>query len=359
MKYRHITVAVITIIIVVAAVIVSQQRAPQTSREKTRLFPELAGKINDVSEVSINDGQTTLTIHRASGKWSLADADNYPALVDKVKQTVLAASDLHVIAEKTTNPDLYKRLGVEAPNDKGATSHLLTIKSNGDELASLIVGNPRRSKSPSGAPGLYVRLPGQEQALLVEGKLTASADIIQWIKRDVINIEADRVSAIHIRPKDEPAVHLKRDNPGDDLVLQNIPDGKEQQSEYLISRMASLLENVYADGVRSEDNIDYSPADATISVETFDGLTANAEVSNDGEHTFARFSFAAAPVETATEEDTDETSEQDGAEEELTVTPEREAENLNSLVEGWAYQLSESKAELFNRSLSDLARDPE
>ena len=182
MNNKYIIVTALTLIVVIAAVIVSQQRAPQTSMEKTRLFPELTGKINDVSELVIHDGQTTLTVHRVSEKWSIADADDYPALVDKVKQTVLAVSDLQVVAEKTNNPDLYKRLGVEDPDSLGATSHLLTLTADGDELATLIAGETRRSKSASSAPGLYVRIPGQQQALLVEGRLTVSTDIIQWIQ---------------------------------------------------------------------------------------------------------------------------------------------------------------------------------
>ena len=55
MRARYIIVTALTLVVVIAAVIVSQQRAPQTSREKTRLFPELAEKINDVSELIIRD----------------------------------------------------------------------------------------------------------------------------------------------------------------------------------------------------------------------------------------------------------------------------------------------------------------
>ena len=360
MNNRHIIVTALTLIVVIAAVIVSQQRAPQTSMEKTRLFPELTGKINDVSELVIHDGQTTLTVHRVSGKWSIAEADDYPALVDKVKQTVLAVSDLQVVAEKTSNPDLYKRLGVEDPDSLGATSHLLTLTADGDELATLIAGETRRSKSASSAPGLYVRIPGQQQALLVEGRLTVSTDIIQWIKRDIINIEGDRVNRVHIQPADRPEAILKKDGPADDLVLQNIPEGKEQQSEYLVSRMATVLENIFVDGVRKEDSIDSTRPDAIIDVTTFDGLTANVRVMKSGEHTYALFSFAAETDRTAGADGADEgAGDNEAEEEEVEVTPDQEAETLNKLVQGWAYQLSTSKAELFNQSLSDLIRDPE
>ena len=359
MNKRRVIVIALTLIVVIVAVIVSYQRAPQTSREKPRLFPELAERINDVSRLIIRDGETSLTIHRKAGKWSIAEADDYPALVDDVKQTVLAVSDLHVVAEKTSNPDLYKRLGVEDPDSQGATSDVLTLISAEDELAELIIGKTRRSKSASSAPGLYVRIPGQQQALLVAGRLTVSTDMVQWIKRDVINIEGDRVSAVHVQPAGKPAVLLEKDSPGDNLVLQNIPKDKEQQSDYLISRMATLLENTFVDGVRKEDGIDFASPDSVINITTFDGLTANVEVVNSGEHTYARFSFAAQSERPVSDETADESSAEADAEGEIKATPEQEAETLNNLVAGWAYQLSTSKAELFNQSLSDLVRDPE
>ena len=359
MNNRYIIVTALTLIVVIAAVIVSQQRAPQTSMEKTRLFPELTGKINDVSELVIHDGQTTLTVHRVSGKWSIAEADDYPALVDKVKQTVVAVSDLQVVAEKTSNPDLYKRLGVEDPDSLGATSHLLTLTADGDELTTLIAGETRRSKSASSAPGLYVRIPGQQQALLVEGRLTVSTDIIQWIKRDIINIEGDRVNSVHVQAAGKPEVILKKDGLADDLVLQNIPEGKEQQSEYLVSRMGTVLENIFVDGVRKEDSIDFTRPDSNIDVTTFDGLTANVRVMKSGEYTYALFSFAAETGRMAGADGAEEEAGENDTEEEVEVTPEQEAETLNKLVQGWAYQLSTSKAELFNQSLSNLIRDPE
>ena len=228
---------------------------------------------------------------------------------------------------------------------------MLTLAKNGDVLAELVVGKTRRSKSATGAPGLYVRIPDQQQALLVDGRLSVSADIIDWIKRDIINIEGDRVNAVRLRPAGGTEVVLNRDQPADDLALQDIPEGKEQESEYLVGRMASVLENIYVEGVKKENSIDFSRPDSSIDVTTFDGLTVDIEVVKSGENTFARFSFAA-------QETADETSAETGAGEETEPTPEQEAETLNSLVHGWAYRLSASKAELYNQTLSDLVRDP-
>ena len=376
MQHRYAIVAVLTVVAVGAAIIVSQQRAPETSREKPALFPQLAERINDVSKVVVRDAQNTLTVQRVADNWGIAEADNYPALLDKVKEAVLAVADLKVIAEKTDNPALYERLGVEDIDRQGATSTLLTLVADDEELAGLIVGDTRRSSSAAAAPGLYVRIPGQQQALLVAGRLTVSADIIQWLQRDIINIEGERVSTVRLRPAGATEVILSRDKPADDLVLQDLPEGKEQQSEYVIGRMATVLENVYADGVSKADNIDFSTPAATLEVTTFDGLTAVIEVAQRGAQPYARFAFAAretaagdAQVDAATDEarvdavapsgpDADSSPETD-AEAEQKPTPAQEAAALNNLLQGWAYRLSTSKAELYTQTLDDLVREPE
>ena len=363
MNNRHILVIVLTVIVVIAAVLVSQHRAPRTSTEKIALFPALAERINEVSELRVRDGQTTLTVRRVSGNWRVAEADNYPALLGKVKQTVLAVSGLRVIAEKTDNPDLYERLGVEDPDSKGATSRLLTLSDAGGQLAELVVGSTRHSKSALGAPGLYVRIPAQRQALLVEGRLAVSAEPSDWIKRDIINIEADRVNSVRLRPAAGTEVLLNREKPADGLVLQNLPEGREQASEYLVGRMATMLENIFVEGVKKAGNIDFSSPGAVIEVTTFDGLAARVEVAKSAQHSYATFSFAVQEAGTdrgSTEANQDETATEaeTATGEETSLTPGQEAESLNSLVQGWAYRLSSSKAELYNQTLSDLVRDP-
>jgi len=343
----------VTVVFVAVAVFISQQRAPQTSREKSRLFPELANSINNVSEITVADGEHTLTIHRLSDKWAIADADDYPALINKVKQTVLTVTELNVLSEKTTDPELYRRLGVEAIDAKGATSHLLTLKNNDKPLARLIVGNTRRSKSPSDNPGVYVRLPDQKQALLVDGNLSVNTDMAQWIKRDIINIASDRISDIQIKRADDATIHLLRNTSADDLMLQDIPEGKEPQSEYIISRMGALLENIYVEGVKSKNVLDFSSPDSIITVKTFDGLSADVAVVNSAGVDYAGFSFSTFAGAMVNEENTDT---DEGAD---TIKPEQEAEQLNALVSGWAYQLSESKMELFNKTPAELIREPE
>ena len=428
MGNRNLVFIAVTVVAVVAAVAISQQRAPQTRKETSLLFPDLAAKVNEVSELQVRDALSELTVRRVSGVWRVAEGDDYPALVDKVKQTVVGAADLRVVAEKTQNPDLHKRLGVEDLESKGAESHLLTLKSGGEELASFIKGKARRSQSPSHSPGFYARLPDQPQALLVEGGLEISTDVAEWIERDIVDIEGVEVSDIRLSHREGPEVILKRETPEDDLVLQNIPTGKEQESEYAIVRLAGVMANIYVNGVKRADRFASVAPATNIEVKTFDGLLAMAQVYVEDEKTYAQFSFAAAPEvaeakaevagagdsgtgagnddaeagdggaeseaeiaeaggegaeagdegaeagdsgteagdasaeagdsgdEGAEAGDDDAEAGDEGAED--AMTPAERAQALNALTAGWAYQLSDSKAELFTKPQSELVRDP-
>ena len=418
MGNRNLVFIAVTVVAVVAAVAISQQRAPQTRKETSLLFPDLAAKVNEVSELQVRDALSELTVRRVSGVWRVAEGDDYPALVDKVKQTVVGAADLRVVAEKTQNPDLHKRLGVEDLESKGAESHLLTLKRNGEELASFIKGKARRSQSPSHSPGFYARLPDQPQALLVEGGLEISTDVAEWIERDIVDIEGVDVSDIRLSHREGPEVILKRETPEDDLVLQNIPAGKEQESEYAIVRLAGLMANIYVNGVKRADRFASAAPAANIEVKTFDGLLATAQVYVEDEKTYAQFSFAAAPEAAEAKADVAGAGDDDaetgkggtgagaegaeagdegvdasgddaeagdsgaeagdegagagneGAEAgdggagagdegaEDAMTPAEKAQALNALTAGWAYQLSDSKEELFTKPQSDLVRDP-
>lgn len=406
MGNRNLVFIAVTVAAVAAAVVISQQRAPQTHKETPLLFPDLAAKVNEVSELQVRDALSELTARRVSGAWRVVEGDDYPALIDKVKQTVVGAAALRVVAEKTQNPDLHKRLGVEDPEGKGAESHLLTLKSDGETLASFIMGKARRSQSPSHSPGFYARLPGQPQALLVEGSLEISTDVAEWIKRDIVDIEGVEVSDIRISHREGPEVILKRATPEDDLAVQNIPEGKEQESEYAIVRIAGLMANIYVNGVKRANRFAAAPV-ANIEVKTFNGLRAMAQVHVEDEKTYAEFSFAAAPEavaevaeaevaeaggegaeagdadaeagdegaeaggdsaeagdgddeggEAAEGGDADAEASDEGADEEDAPTPAEQAQALNALTAGWAYQLSESKAELFTKPQSELVRDP-
>ncbi|MBI1731163.1 MAG: DUF4340 domain-containing protein [Gammaproteobacteria bacterium] len=372
---------IVTVAALAAAIMATRLRAPTGHVEKPLLFPDLRSRANDVAEISVQGHDRTITLARDSGKWVVREADGYPAVIERVRSTVIGVAELRHVADKTSNRKMFKRLGVEDLDVSGSNSILLQLKYTGGEvLAALIVGRNRRSTSRTEAPALYVRRPGSGNALLVEGKLDASTEIGKWLNRDLFDVAADRVRSVEIAHPDGSRVSLARDMKGADLVLAGVPPGKEPQSSVELSRMGTVLETFFLENARAAGNVTF-PADAvTMTVHTFDGLIATLVSGRVDDKPMTRVSFAYEPPAEATHmttadagatappqgnaatEKTSGTAEPPAAGAPPVESPapdvKGEVDRFNAAVQGWVFQVPQFKFDLLTRRMENLVRDP-
>ena len=345
--------AVVTIAVIVAATLMSQSRAPTTNVEKQTLFPMLLENVNNVSSIGVIKQDQALTLSQVESIWGIEQADNYPADFGKIRETVIAMANLAILAEKTTNPDLYKKLGVEDPAADSATSLQLSLfDKDGNSLASLIVGNARRSKSSQDKDGLYVRLPNTETALLVEGNLDISADVKDWFKRELFSITASRIKKINITQVDASSAELSRNDNVDDFVVSNIPVGMEMQSNIIISRMGTILEDIFVDNVIAAEKLT-NTEQISANIHTFDGLMVTIKTANIDGIDYSSFSFSIDENAIDESKQADEDGEQSSTGK---SDPADEAQRLNAELSGWAYAIPSFKSELFTRKSEDLVK---
>ena len=125
---KLIVLAIVTLAVILAAGIASRLRAPQSTINTQVLFPELAGRINDIAAITIKGNKGTIVLQQQGERWVLASADNYPALFNRIKQNVVGMAELRIVDEKTDNPEFYDRLGVEGPEVEGTKSMLITLQ---------------------------------------------------------------------------------------------------------------------------------------------------------------------------------------------------------------------------------------
>ena len=360
---KLIALFVITVIVVAGAIVTTHRQSPATSKQKTVLFPDFKAAVNNVNEISIKQGQKTLTVISEGGQWKVKEADGYPALFSKVKQTALSVSGMEVISQKTENPALYPKLGVEDPGSEDAKSSLLTLNdAGGKPLLSLIVGKTRLSSAASNSHGLYVRLPDKQQALLVESDLQASVNVADWIDRDLINISPDRISGIHITHGNNQDVDYSRAQDTKDLILENIPKGKQARSDYIQKRMQGILEDVRIDGVAADANVSFPDTAVTATVQTTDGLTAVINSATVDDKHYAKFSFQYNAPDKTKQEPSGSNSAAEGKDKAKNdsgqgIDVARETAELSAKTAGWVYQLPAYKFDTFTRKLDDLVED--
>ena len=353
---------VITLIVVVVAVVTTHRQSPTTAEQQTALFPNFKTVINKVNKITVKQGKDTLTVVNEGGKWKISEADGYPALFSKVKQTAMAISGMQVISQKTSNPELYPKLGVEDPASANAKSSLLTLSdASGKTLVTLIIGKKRFSPAASGSHGLYVRLPDKKPALLVAGDLQASVNVADWIDRNLMDIKPERISQIHIAHGGDQDVSYTFDKDKKDIVLQNIPKGKQPRTDYIKNRMKGILEDVRIDGVAAASKIMFPDTAVTATVNTTGGMTVDITSATIDDKHYAKFAFhytapekPAQQAAGAAKDDQDKTGNKNAGKE---VDVAKQAAELSAKTTGWVYQIPAYKYDTFTRKLDDLVEN--
>lgn len=277
-KNKLILLTLLTVVVVVAASIFVQLRAPQSEKDKPLFFPELAEQIESINHIAIENYAGSVNLTRINNLWTIDEFDGYPALPDKVKSTVLGAADLRINAPKTALPRLYHRLGVEGlGEDKESTSLLLTIKdASSNDIIKVILGKSRLSSASQSSPGLYVRKPDDEQSYLVDGVIDITAVKTDWIERSLFDIPKEAIKSIRVAHHDDDTFTLFKNEKGQEhFQLKNLPSGKKIAPEIIINKFGSILQDVQINGARSKEILQAPAKIIEAQIITFEGIIAD------------------------------------------------------------------------------------
>lgn len=350
LKKKHIALSLITIIVIIAAAIFVNMRAPQSDIEKAAFFPDLGSQIESVNHISIKNYVGEVNISRSGDIWTVDNFDGFPALPDKVKGAVVGAADLKVNAAKTALPRLYSRLGVEDPESEDATSILLTLKdAEQNKIIDVIVGKPRLSSAAQSTPGLYVRRPDDKQSYLVDGILDISASKTDWIARALFDIQADAIRSVRVEHSDGDTYTLFKNAKGQDkFELENIPEGKKIASKLITSRFGTVLQDIQINGARSKAKLTKPEENIHTTIQTFEGTVVNLIAFEHDDITYGAFEFSF-----------DESLVAEGTSEEKIAAAKTFVTEMNTKVKDWWYQIPPFKYDIIKkRSDSVMRNDP-
>ncbi len=292
-KNKLIVLSLVTIIVIITASIFVKLRAPQSEKDKIPFFPELAEQVESVNHIFIKGYDDSINLTRVNDLWVIDEFDDYPALPDKVKSTVLGAADLKINTPKTALPRLYHRLGVEGPEVEDTTSLLLTLEDDDkNKIIEVIVGKARHSSTSQSSPGLYVRKPDDDQSYLVDGVLDITAFKTDWFERSLFDIPAEAIKAVRIDHVDGDTFTLyKKEKGQDQFELENLPFGKKLASELIVNRFGSILQDMQINGARSKEKLQEQGNSIHAHITTFEGIIANIVAFEYDDIPYASFEF--------------------------------------------------------------------
>lgn len=347
----------VTAVLVMVALLYVQPKDPWQGDQQL-ILPGLADVLNEVDRVAvIGAGNAPIaTLERGENYWTVVERDGYRADVGRIRRNLIALSEARVVEQKTTDPALHPRLGVEDIAAPDATGRKFVIAAPSQSF-ELIVGETGVRGGMS-----YVRRPDAAQSFLVSADLDPGDDTVDWLRSELLDVGAERLHSITITHPDGEVLRIDKAAPDAvEFEIVDMPEGRELRYATILSSTTGVLADLTMDDVARDDavaaNRDAS-GDVVTRFETFDGLVIETRVeeAEDGRRT--RFSARAdealasrfAPPSADEAEPTDRLSFE-------AVT--EEAQRVNGELAGWIYTLPSFKSDQLVRRLEDVLSDSE
>lgn len=355
MKSRGLLIlASVTAISVAAAVwaVVDREQRSRAAAVPNALFPGLTAQVNEVAKVEVSGPGIDFTIAKgADGDWTVPEKGGYPVKFETVKQAVVGMASLKPLEPRTGKPELHSKLNLRLPSDGGRGTVLTLKDSDGNELASVVVGKTR-SVATKARPGWhYVRKAGEDQSWLAEGRVEVWNKIERWLDPDMPIVERRRIHIVRRTLPGGDTIEIAKDDPqARDFTILDIPEGFRALHDTVANPLGSALGFLtFEDVMPAKDK----PLENTVlaSYVTYDGLVVDIHLmKQDDDIYWARFEGRYDPDEVRL--DTLNEDQRESMKSETEVR--EEAEKINSRYGDWAYKLPSYKGKDFFISREEL-----
>ena len=378
---KHLTILAVAALIFIIAAIVSRPTNNDIANAGAKVFPDLFEHANDVTNIDIQTNNEKLTLSKDKDEWKVAESNNYPANINRIRNLVLGLSNLKRVEPKTSNPDNYNRIGVEDVSKKDAKSTQITVYAGKDnKLADIIVGQSKPSKADPTQKSYYVRTIKDPQSWLVDGSLPSGWQAKDWLDTEILTVNRDRIKQVKVTHQDGSQVFIHRASPDvRDYTLDGLKPGEEINAPYEVNNIATTFTKMTFDNVIPQTNSGVSDKpEYTAVLTTFDGLEITYQpYKKDDKHWVkysARYDEQIAKTfqnqqskqEKVKKPDSpaDESKSAAGNESETSPkykldTPEQvkqEVDKYNNRWNNWLYELPEFRVTNIGKSINDLLK---
>ncbi len=285
--------------------------------ERKLLLEGFAEHANDILRIQIRfpDDEGGITVRKDDDAWVVGSDFDYAADVGRLRALVTGLSEARIVEEKTSNPDNYPRLAVDDPESDGSGTKL-SLAGEGFSY-EVILGNS------AGGNLRYARIPEDVTSYLVDRELDVPVSADDWLRRDLLDIPAERVRKVTISHADGETIVLEKAAEDDsNFSIADIPENRELSYETVGNGIAGALANLDFEQVRQAADLEVT---TTTVFETWDGLTIEIRIAEEDDASWLEFAA-------------------DGD----------DAGALGERLRGWRYRIADHKTNLLKRRWDDL-----
>lgn len=251
MNPKHLTpLAVLAAVSVVATAVTLHTGTPTiaSDRRGEPVLPQVLAKGNDITAVSIRDGNGTLTLERRGNHFVAADS-GYPVKTDTIRDLVSSSATLAFEESRTDDPQRYGDLGLADPAAKDAkdAGREIAFRTAAGELGDFVVGKPDATTGGLGG-GVFVRIKNEPQTFLARGSVRVPTSRSEWFVPFDLDVKRNEVTKVVVTGGGRDDVTATA-APGKPLQLESVPETRKQE-DFKVSRLASIVDGFTFQDVR-------------------------------------------------------------------------------------------------------------
>ena len=262
MNTKSLLILVVLLVVGVAAYLFStgSGRINSSSDIGSAILPGLYEALNDVNKIQlVGAGENVVaTLEQKGNVWLVAERNDYPADIAKIRGAVLAVAEAKIVEQKTSNKELYSKLGVEDVSNKDAGGVQVNVH-YGEHVQALIVGKP----GPQINKNRYVRRKDDDTSWLVDRKLDLQHDVTYWLQKDILSVEPNEVTAVSITMPDGSRLDIKKvadSEEQDKFAVTNLTDPNSQVIDAELHQVTNALSSFQLlDVLKKSEFIDIEP----------------------------------------------------------------------------------------------------
>lgn len=344
------TLLVITVLAVIGAtwITVSRDTGSGLRGDGTLMFPGLADRVNDVRTIKVTRSTfvSTLESTEKDGKlaWSLKERFGYPVPIEIVRAVAAGMAQLRQVEAKTSRPQLYGRIQVDDPKNKGAKGALVELfDAKGTMMAELIVGLDKGSVLSIG--DIYVRRPGEDRAWLARGKVPVPDKQVGWLNQMIVEVDLPRVRETTLFVPGETPLRVFKNTPDDrDFILEGLPRDRELKELFGAEDISRAIQNLAFEEVTRDTEIgfDYATTPRARHI-TFDGLIVEVWAKENGGKLWVAIKARPDPQPK-------DPAKVDAAKVAADVA------KINGTTGGWAFTLNEFETKNLNKTMTNMTQ---
>ncbi|MBA4225528.1 MAG: hypothetical protein C0456_02765 [Hyphomonas sp.] len=316
------------VLIALASQLLGSAPAPRSDLQGEPVLPGFAAVRAEAAEIRVTLADESYTLFATPGGWRLSGTDGYPIRADRLSELAGGLETLVWDAPRTRDPGKMNAIGLGDPREGGNGALVEVIGPDGEVAAALLTG--RKDEH------IYVRRPGEMQAYRVTGSLPPLYSAQAWLDLDIIDLNADAVSAVRLTDATGAALYLQRTIGSSDRAFTPAPPYQDYQ---LVNRLvttgpALALTRLQPVGVRPANALRTRPVGTHIT-QTHDGLEVEVRPYREADGFFVTLRAIEAG---------------EGA---------HRGAAINERARGWAFQISQVDWMDFAPAVASIARAPD